>query len=216
MREKIVEAARKRFSHYGYSKTTMAEVASDCNMSPGNLYRYFPGKLDIAVEIGNETYEKLCAATSAAVSVAGPSAAARLKASLTAILDYTYNHVEYNEKLHEMGLILRDERPEFWLRLTQSHRKDLAQFLDEGRRSGEFAIIDPEWIATVIHSATLKFRYPQLHELVSLDSLKRELDTLLELILAGIRTGTAASASAADSRSERSAASASESPTYPI
>jgi AcrR family transcriptional regulator len=194
----------------------MAEVASDCNMSPGNLYRYFPGKLDIAVEIGNETYEKLCAATNAAVAAAGPSAAARLKATLTAILDYTYNHVEYNEKLHEMGLILRDERPEFWLRLTQSHRIELARYLEEGRQSGEFAITDPDWIATVLHSATLKFRYPQLHELISLDSLKRELETLLELVLSGIRAGAAAHAGAADSRSERTAASSGENPTYPI
>ena len=45
VREKIVEAAKKRFSHFGYAKTTMAEVAADCEMSPGNLYRFFPGKL---------------------------------------------------------------------------------------------------------------------------------------------------------------------------
>ncbi|MEQ8934638.1 MAG: helix-turn-helix domain-containing protein, partial [Amphiplicatus sp.] len=41
-------AATKRFLHYGYGKTTMSEIASDCNMSTGNLYRYFPSKLDIA------------------------------------------------------------------------------------------------------------------------------------------------------------------------
>ena len=50
-REKIIEAARERFTHYGYGKTTMAELARDCDMSSGNLYRFFPGKLDIAEEI---------------------------------------------------------------------------------------------------------------------------------------------------------------------
>jgi len=44
VRCQIVEAAKKRFSHFGYAKTTMAEVAADCSMSPGNLYRFFPGK----------------------------------------------------------------------------------------------------------------------------------------------------------------------------
>ena len=52
-RAQIILAAKERFLHYGYPKTTMAEVAADCNMSPGNLYRYFKGKLDIAIEIGN-------------------------------------------------------------------------------------------------------------------------------------------------------------------
>ena len=35
-----VAAAKKRFTHFGYGKTTMAEVAADCDMSPGNLYRF--------------------------------------------------------------------------------------------------------------------------------------------------------------------------------
>ena len=47
VRTQIVDAAKKRFSHFGYAKTTMAEVATDCAMSPGNLYRFFPGKLDM-------------------------------------------------------------------------------------------------------------------------------------------------------------------------
>ena len=44
----ILDAASRRFLHYGYGKTTMSEIAKDCNMSTGNLYRYFPSKLDIA------------------------------------------------------------------------------------------------------------------------------------------------------------------------
>ena len=58
IREQIVEAAKKRFSHFGYAKTTMAEVATDCAMSPGNLYRFYPGKLDIAEAIATEDYTK--------------------------------------------------------------------------------------------------------------------------------------------------------------
>ena len=46
--KQILDAASRRFLHYGYGKTTMSEIAQDCNMSTGNLYRYFPSKLDIA------------------------------------------------------------------------------------------------------------------------------------------------------------------------
>ena len=58
VRDQIVDAAKKRFSHFGYAKTTMAEVAGDCAKSPGNLYRFFPGKLDIAEAIATEDYSK--------------------------------------------------------------------------------------------------------------------------------------------------------------
>src|SRR3569832_465107 len=58
IREQSVQAAKKRFSHFGYAKTTMAEVATDCCMSPGNLYRFYPGKLDIAEAIATEDNTK--------------------------------------------------------------------------------------------------------------------------------------------------------------
>jgi hypothetical protein len=34
------ETAQKRFSHFGCAKTMMAEIAADCSMSPGYLYRH--------------------------------------------------------------------------------------------------------------------------------------------------------------------------------
>ena len=44
----IIDAAIRRFSEYGYNKTTMAEIAEDAAMSAANLYRYFKNKQDIA------------------------------------------------------------------------------------------------------------------------------------------------------------------------
>jgi AcrR family transcriptional regulator len=40
----ILEAARKRFAHFGLAKTTMTEIASDISMSKASLYYYFPDK----------------------------------------------------------------------------------------------------------------------------------------------------------------------------
>ena len=47
-REQILHAAMERIMHYGYAKTTMAEIARDCGMSAGNIYRFFASKIDIA------------------------------------------------------------------------------------------------------------------------------------------------------------------------
>ena len=37
VRDQIVDAAKKRFSHFGYAKTTMAEVAGDCRSCRGKV-----------------------------------------------------------------------------------------------------------------------------------------------------------------------------------
>lgn len=43
----ILDAARKRFAHYGFSKVTMDEIASDVEMGKASLYYYFPTKEDL-------------------------------------------------------------------------------------------------------------------------------------------------------------------------
>ena len=37
----IKKAARKRFRHYGLTKTTMNDIAADIGMSKASLYYYF-------------------------------------------------------------------------------------------------------------------------------------------------------------------------------
>ena len=50
----ILEKALDRFVQYGFGKTTMVEIAKDCGMSAGNLYRYFESKFDIGVGVAQE------------------------------------------------------------------------------------------------------------------------------------------------------------------
>ena len=51
IRQDILEAAEARFKLYGYNKTTMSEIAKDCDMSAANLYRFFQNKLDIGANL---------------------------------------------------------------------------------------------------------------------------------------------------------------------
>ena len=47
-REKaIIEAAKERFAHFGFSKVTMEEIASDVELGKASLYYYFPTKEDL-------------------------------------------------------------------------------------------------------------------------------------------------------------------------
>ena len=43
-KENIIEAAVKRFSHFGTHKTTLAEIADDLGISKPSLFYYFPDK----------------------------------------------------------------------------------------------------------------------------------------------------------------------------
>jgi AcrR family transcriptional regulator len=56
--QKIVEAARKRFRHYGIGKTTMQEIAADAGVAVGTLYLYFGNKDDLVVACAGEFVER--------------------------------------------------------------------------------------------------------------------------------------------------------------
>jgi AcrR family transcriptional regulator len=186
VRDKIIEAAKKRFSHFGYAKTTMAEVASDCAMSPGNLYRFFPGKLDIAEAIAREDYAKHLEHMRKLAVQPGKDARERLHNLLFEELRRTYHKLEKDPRAVEMARVISQERPTFANWMLENERKILMELMDEAERRGEFTIEDKAFTAEMVQSATMKFRYPQLWSKLTLPKLERELEGVLNLLIGGL------------------------------
>jgi AcrR family transcriptional regulator len=67
-KEKILEASYQRFLHYGYSKTTMNEIAGDLSMSKALLYYYFPDKSQLYVAVMRKLANDFIGMLSARVS----------------------------------------------------------------------------------------------------------------------------------------------------
>jgi AcrR family transcriptional regulator len=186
VRQQILEAARKRFSHFGYAKTTMAEVAADCGMSPGNLYRFFAGKLDIAEAIASADYQLYLKDMRKLLVAPGKSAGERLRDYFFEEMRHSYHMLEENPRIEEVAGVIVRERPQYadWMRA--SARKLLVELFDEAERSGEFRPSDKEFTAEMIQAATLKFRYPQLWTKLTLPKLERELDGVMKLLVDGL------------------------------
>jgi len=186
VRTQIVDAAKKRFSHFGYAKTTMAEVATDCAMSPGNLYRFYPGKLDIAEAIATEDYSRHLDQMRKLAVTPGKDARARLHDLLFEELRRTYHKLEKDPRAYEMALVISRERPEFANWMLAEERKILVELMDEAERRGEYVPENKEFTAEMIQAATMKFRYPQLWSKLTLPKLERELEGVIQLLINGI------------------------------
>jgi AcrR family transcriptional regulator len=187
VRNQIIGAARKRFSHFGYAKTTMAEVAADCSMSPGNLYRFFPGKLDIAEAIVTTDVQAYQADLRRVATAPNRSPRERLHDVLLKELQQAYTRLQNDPRAYEMASVISNERPEFAQWILANERKILVEVLEDAERHGEFVVANKELTAEVIQSATLKFRYPQMWSKMTLPALERELEGVLNLIIDGLR-----------------------------
>ena len=188
VRTQIVEAAKKRFSHFGFAKTTMAEVATDCSMSPGNLYRFFPGKLDIAEYIATQDFENHLGHLALLAEAPGKTARERLHDLLFEELRRTYHKLESDPRAYEIALIISRERPEFANWMLANERKIIVKVLESGLKQGEFQSCGCpiETTAEMIQAAVMKFRYPQLWSKLTLPKLEQELEGVMQLIVDGL------------------------------
>lgn len=188
MRRRIVDAAKARFHHYGLGKTTMAEIAADLGMSPGNLYRYYPGKLDIAAEIARDSFADLTATMREILRKPSATAADKLREMLVTQLRVTWAKIEMSPKVMELAHLIAKDRPDVSNERLHAIRAILAECLSQGNATGEFDIPDVVFTAEMIQTATHIFCYPQLWTQLTLEKLERELDGVITLMVNGMRS----------------------------
>lgn len=58
-KEEIIKVALNRFCHYGFSKTTMNEVAEDLHITKANLYYYYQDKTALIIDVIRYVGEEL-------------------------------------------------------------------------------------------------------------------------------------------------------------
>ncbi len=185
-RDRILHAAMARIKHYGYGKTTMAEIAADCDMSPGNIYRFFEAKIDIAESIARQHYAAEHAELAAIARKKDIPADKRLREIFFKRMRDSYRLFEDNAKILEVAEVLVRERPLFANEQMALERVFLIALLEEGVETGLFAPGDQAFKAEMIQAMTMKFGMPQLFSKLSLAKLERELEGVLDLIFNGL------------------------------
>jgi AcrR family transcriptional regulator len=188
-REQILDAAMERIHHYGYGKTTMSEIARDCSMSAGNIYRFFASKIDIAEAMARKFNAKVFE-DYAAIARKKTLASSRLREFFELSLERTFKAIEEDAKILEVANVLKQERPLYFNEQMAQERVYLVQILNDGVQAGEFRPLErPEETAEFMQSALMKFRFPQLFSALSLPKLQRELGGVLDLLLASLSCG---------------------------
>lgn len=195
-RDRILQAAMARMKHYGFAKTTMAEIAADCDMSPGNIYRFFEAKIDIAEAMARKHYAEMHTELAAIGRKKDWPIDKRIKEMFAKRMRANYELFEQSAKILEVAEVLSHDRPLFMNELIAQERVGITALINEGVESGLFETDDPEFAAEMLQAATIKFSLPQLFSHLTLPKLEREFDGVLTLLLSGLyaRPGRSAGA----------------------
>jgi AcrR family transcriptional regulator len=159
--ERILEAAERLFRHYGYGKTTVADIARDLGMSPANVYRFFASKEQI--------HQAICGRMLAAslhlamgISKLPLPASERLRRCILEQHRLTKETMLDEQKVHEM-VVVAIERD--W-HVIEKHIDRLhliySGLIQEGIDAGEFRQQDLDSAARCFGAATATLCHPQM------------------------------------------------------
>jgi len=184
---RILEAAESRFKVYGFNKTTMAEVAADCDMSAANLYRYFKNKVDIGGALAQKCLNEKEALLMSVVDNAELDAYDKFYQFVMLMLDYTYRHCEEDPKMNELVQVMTTQRPD----VIQQHRESMLamiiRLLEQGKQQSAFAYDDITATADATNTSLIMFYHPLIIMAYSREELERKTTNLCHLIFNGLK-----------------------------
>ncbi|GJL92684.1 TetR/AcrR family transcriptional regulator [Hyphococcus sp.] len=183
--KQILDAASRRFLHYGYGKTTMSEIAQDCNMSTGNLYRYFPSKLDIAEMFVRVLRREQVARLRAVADAPDQTPAQKLRTFFHKKLKLAYERFHDKPKAYELSSELLTSRPKVGIEWENAEGRVLAEILIQGDEDGTFAVENPSETAKILQDAGYRFTSPAVFHEGEFDVLAAELNGVVDLFLDG-------------------------------
>jgi AcrR family transcriptional regulator len=137
IRQQIVKAAESHFSHYGYNKTTVSDLAKAVGFSKAYVYKFFDSKQAIGQAICAQTLEGLLADAKAAAN-SGETATDKIRRFLNAITTSSAELFFDDRKLYEIAMHSVVEKWPSCIAYCNSLELVLRDIILEGRASGEF------------------------------------------------------------------------------
>jgi len=191
IREQILEAARNRFSEYGYNKTTMAEIAKDCDMSASNIYRFFENKLEIGANLSASCLNDRVSNLRQEIANTALSCEQRFRNLVRRIIHDNFEGMSQNPKINELVVAVCNDKKDIIKQHSANKREIVEQLLEEAQEKGEFSYSDKRKTAHAILTATVLFDMPLLLSAYDLAEVEQKADDLCDLLLNGLRVKSA-------------------------
>ncbi|MEX2905120.1 TetR/AcrR family transcriptional regulator [Pseudomonas rhodesiae] len=163
IRNQIVAAANQHFSQYGYSKTTVSDLAKAIGFSKAYIYKFFDSKQAIGEAICANCLAQMIAAVEQEINVGGLTPTERLRRLLKTLVATGVNLFFSERKLYDIAAFAASENWPCAQQYDALIRGFVVQIVREGRELGEFERKTPlDETVDAIHLALRPFVNPLL------------------------------------------------------
>jgi AcrR family transcriptional regulator len=158
---RILDSAERLFRHYGYGKTTVADVARDLGMSTANIYRFFASKTEIHQAVCGRMLE-MSYNMALSISRLPISASDRLRQYVNGQYKMTVEVMLDEQKVHEMVIVAIERDWHVIEKHIDRIHDIIAQVIREGIAAGEFVEQDAQIASKNFGAATITLCHPQM------------------------------------------------------
>ncbi|QHP58998.1 TetR/AcrR family transcriptional regulator [Pectobacterium carotovorum] len=137
VRDQVVEAAKERFGHFGYEKTTVSDLAKAIGFSKAYIYKFFDSKQAIGEVICASRLAMIMDIVNSAIADA-PTASEKLRRLFRALTEAGSDLFFHDRKLYDIAAVASRDRWPSAAAHEEKLRQLIQQILLEGRQSGEF------------------------------------------------------------------------------
>nr|WP_295928247.1 TetR/AcrR family transcriptional regulator [uncultured Dyadobacter sp.] len=149
MRKRILDGARKIFLEKGYDQTSIRNIASEINYSPGSIYFYFKEKTEIFHELHKEGFRLLLSQMKELDVIEDPYE--RYKEMGLVFIRFAQQHTDYYNLMFLVSETGKSEGEGF--QIAQGTIEYLSDVIDQCQQRGKFKDLDNKFFTLLTISS---------------------------------------------------------------
>jgi AcrR family transcriptional regulator len=194
-KQQIIVAAKRVFSEKGFSKSTMEDIASEAELSPGTLYLYFKNKEELYASLSLRVLQYMNIRVQHVNDEVGLDPIQKMGALQEALLDvYDFDSTTIINLFHlQSSETLKNLSPDFLNEINELSRKSIggiANIINEGIEKGLFIDQHPHALADIlwsVFSGVILWEASKSILNEQKNYLKKTLDVAFRIFLNGIK-----------------------------
>ncbi|WP_328889120.1 TetR family transcriptional regulator [Streptomyces sp. NBC_00316] len=184
--ERILEATEDVLRRYGPAKATVVDVARVLGVSHGSVYRHFRTKAALREAVTGRWLTRTEVALTEIINASEDPAPTKLQHWLEALFEAKRHKAGDDPELFATYIVLMGEST-----VVEAHIRELVgqlrEIVEEGVRSGQFAVDDPAVTAQAVFDATARFHDPAYAAEWQNPTIGAEFTAVSDLLLRGLR-----------------------------
>ncbi len=182
----IIECAARLFRHYGFAKTTIADIAREARMGVGTFYLVFASKDAIVEELSASAHNRVLEAMRAVAEArADESLSERLRGVLETRVATFLDVADEGEHACELVHCSSGAVRAVHARFRADEAELLRQVLEEAKERGELAEADLNRAVALVQRAYATLSPPWVFELTKVEARRTAYD-MCNLLLLGL------------------------------